>query len=426
MKLLIAAMISLSVNTAFESGFSDPELLFPYARAVQDTSSPVCVINPAMIPYCSGFTASAAGGRPFYGYGLDSTQAALQYSSPGMGISARWNSFGDDAYRENSLCAGAALRPAAWFGAGLSADLYRISIDLDDTGYSDTLYDFGAGFMVVPARWIEAGFMARNIHALVKEQDALYGEWSCGLLTRPCRGLSFSWNLTGNPAGSINTFIVAVNPLKFISSGFGYSVETSSFSMDLGFMFGRLEFNYGLRLHPYLGYSHAVSITYSTSAETEPLVYGKILNRPAKRINIQTVTHDELVSLGELSETSVRRIILYREQVGPLSRDALLRIGLAPSEIKMLVSIAYGFEKPQGPDSRHAAKKQVKGKSYIPRKVLVKRRFREMTDEGVPAYQAALYSDMCVPGSDDFQEILSGDSSLGDDQKRIIRRICGQ
>lgn len=426
MNILLTIALSLSLNTAFESGFSDPGLLFPYARAVQDTSSPVCVINPALVPFCSGFTATAAGGKPFYGYGLDSEYAAMQYGAPRYGLSLRWNSFGDSAYRENSFCAGAGFRPVDWLSAGATADLYRISIDCEDAVYGETLYDFGAGLMLVPVQWLQAGFMLRNVHALFETQDPLFGEWSCGLLAKPCSGLSVSWNLTDNPAGRINTFIVTVNPLQYLSSGFGYSVESSSFSMFAGFMYGRVEFNYGLRFHPYLGYSHTVSITYSGSGVTEPLAYGKVNNPPGKRINIRTADYEDLIDLGILSETSARRIILYREQVGPLTREALVRIGLTPAEIKLLVPRVYGFEKKSRDDSRYVTKKSGKGRSFVPRKVAVKRRFNEMIDEGIPAYQAALYSDMCVSGVDEFPEHLAEDRSIAEDQKKIIRRICGE
>lgn len=426
MNILLAVTLSLSINTAFESGFNNPELLFPYMRAIQDTSSPVCVMNPAMIPYCAGFTASASGGKPFCGYGLDSAYAAAQYGGSTCGLSAQWNSFGDSGYRENSFGAAAGLRPLGWLGAGVTADLYRVSVNCDDTVYGRTAYGFGAGLLLSPARWMQAGFMVRNINAFMKKQDLICGEWSCGLLAKPCRGLSVSWNLTDTAAGKINSFIVTVNPLKYTSSGFGYSVETSSFSINAGLMFSHVEFNYGLRFHPYLGYSHAVSITYSGTGETEPLVYGKISNPPGKRINIQSAAYDDLLSLGILSETSARRIILYREQEGPLTREALTRIGVTPAEIKMLVLHVYGFEKKSMPDSRHVAKKAGKGRTYLPRKVAVKNRFSRMIDEGIPAYQAALYSDMCTSGVDSLPEYLSSDNSLEEEQKNTIRRICGE
>ena len=62
----------------------------------------------------------------------------------------------------------------------------------------------------------------------------------------------------------------------------------------------------------------------------------------------------------------------------------------------------------------------------MPRKVLVKRKFREMTDEGIPAYQASLYSDMCTSGDNGFIELLDADHSIAEEQKKIIRRICGR
>lgn len=426
MNIILVISISLSLNTAFESAFSDPELLFPYMRAVQDTSSPVCVINPALIPCCGGFTATASGGKPYYGYGLSSGFAAAQYGGSFFGLSSRWNSFGDSAYSENSFCAGAGLMPAGWISAGVTADLYRISIDTDNTRYSRRLYDFGAGILLSPASWLQAGFLVRNIRAFKEEQNTIFGEWSCGLLAKPCQGVSLSWNITDTPAGSINTFIVNVNPMKYLSSGFGYSADTSSFSLNLGFMFTRIEINYGLRFHPYLGYSHAVSITYSDRAGTEPLEYAKTVNLPEKRINIQTATYDELAGLGILTDTNCRRIILYREQIGPLSREALAKIGLCPAEIKILVSHTYGLERNVKNGFDRTAKRSSYRQNYMPRKVIVKQRFNEMLNEGIPAYQAALYSDLCVSGGEDFPELLSSDSSLGDEQKSSIRRICGK
>ena len=426
MKILIAMTLSLSLNTAFESGLTGPEALFPYCRAVQDTGSPLCVINPALVPFCAGLTATASGGRPYYGYGLDSASASAQYGGTGFGLSGRWNSFGDKAYRENSFFAGAGFAPAWWLGAGVTGNIYSLKINCGDIVRDDIFYDFGAGLIIMPAEWMQAGFMAQNIKALICENTSIYGEWSCGLLTKPCRGLSVSWDLTDTPAGKINTFVLTVNPLEFLSSGFGYSVETSSFSMNIGFMFRNAEFNYGIRFHPYLGYSHSVSITYSGSGKTEPLVYGNPANLPEKRINIKTASYDELSGLGILSETSARRIILYREEIGPLTRNALVRIGLTPPEIRMLVAVSYGFEKNRKSVSPHFKKKSYNKKKYVPRKVLVKRKFREMTDEGIPAYQASLYSDMCTSGDNGFIELLDADHSIAEEQKKIIRRICGR
>jgi len=425
MKLLLIAVVTLSLNAAFESGPGDPELLFPYIRAVQDTGSPVCVINAAMLPYCEGLTATASGAKPFYGYGLDSAYAAAQYGGSIFGLTGRWSSFGDSVYRENCAGAGAGLRPFRWLGAGVTADFYMLSIQSGNVSYGRTMYDFGGGFILSPAEWLQSGLMLRNIRSLMDENDLIYGEWSCGLLTRPCMGLSFSWNITDNPAGLINTFTVNVNLLKNISSGFGYSVETSSFALNAGLLWHHIEVNYGLRFHPYLGYSHAVSITYSGRAVTESLSYGKINRLPESRVDIRTVTFEQLYALGILSETSARRVILYREKIGPVTRDALARAGLSPSEIKMLTAHAFGFEKNTGNNSRDALKKKAKKRDYVPRKVQVKRRFSEMIEDGVPAHQAALYSDMCISDTDSFRETLAEDASLDEDQKKIIRRICG-
>lgn len=425
MKLILIAAVTLSLNSAFEAEFGDPKLLFPYIRAVQDTGSPVCVMNAAMLPYCEGFTATAAGGKPFYGYGLNSAYTSAQYGGSVLGLAGRWSSFGDQAYREDCAGAGAGLRAFNWLGAGLTADFYRLSIRCDSLYYGRTMYDFGGGFILAPVEWMRAGFMLRNIRSLMDENDFVYGEWSCGLLIRPCRGLSFSWNITDNPAGLINTFTVNVNPLKNISSGFGYSAETSSFALNAGVLWNHIEVNYGLRFHPYLGYSHAVSITYSGRAVSESLWYGKINRLPEKRVDIRTVSFEELSALGILSETSARRVILYREKIGPITRDALAKAGLSPSEIKMLTAHAYGFEKNTKNDSRDVARKKAKKKEYVPRKVQVKRRFSEMIEEGVPAHQAALYSDMCMSDRDSFRETLAEDASLDEAQKKIIRRVCG-
>ncbi len=425
MAACILIYISMTLHSAFEYGSGDPLHLFPYSRAVQDLSAPVAVMNPALLPFCRGLILTASAGMPYYGFDLKSAGSSVQYSQDGYGLAANWNSFGCDQYSENRFSAGAGLSIFGMLGIGLTGDCYLLSAETDEAAFNEVIYDTGAGLSVLPFEWIQGGFFLRNIYSGICGSGSVYGEWSCGLQLRPCRGLSFSWNLTDNPAGRINTFILTVNPLKYLSTGFGYSCESSSFAAYLGVMWGCAMINYSIRFHPYLGYSHAVSFTWSGSAEIEGLSYWKEPAPAAKRININTASYDELIATGFLSERSARRIILHREKIGPLSKKSLVQIGFSAEEIASAENTFYGFDEAREEEAKEKFKAPAKKKGkFVAYKERTKQRFRKMLDAGIPAYQAALYSDLSNSDDETFDETLTADMSLNDEQKKIIRKIC--
>jgi len=221
--------------------------------------------------------------------------------------------------------------------------------------------------------------------------------------------------------------MVRINPLPRVTTGFGYSRETSSFALHAGIMAGDMEFSYGIRFHPYLGYSHSAGVTCSADWDCETLSYGRKVDTVSRRININKASYDELMALGLISEKYCRRIILYREQMGPLEKDALVKIGMPPEERRLLLASAYGFsgEEHNKGDRRVNSRKRGKGE-YVPRKERVRRMFQAMVDRGIPVYEAALYSDLAASDRGLFAERLAEESNLSDEQKKIVRGICFQ
>jgi hypothetical protein len=144
------------------------------------------------------------------------------------------------------------------------------------------------------------------------------------------------------------------------------------------------------------------------------------------RVNINTADYDELMKLPGMNETFSRRIILYREKIGPVTRDSLVQIGMTGDEIRKLNAAVCGFERRGSPDDKDQNKAKIKKRKPAGSE-LVKSRFKELLSAGIPAYQAARYSGLSADAySAGFDGELSADSTLSAEQKRTIKRICGK
>ncbi|PKL17523.1 MAG: hypothetical protein CVV49_10735 [Spirochaetae bacterium HGW-Spirochaetae-5] len=357
MKIALLIYAAIVYQGAFEYKTGAPDSLFPMQIAVHDYSSPVVMLNPALLPFADGFIAGSSAGRPYTNEQLTTAGSAIQYGSGGdFGMQFSWDSFGADFYRENtfSLSAGYSIFP--FLNAGVSGSIHWLKIDTGEINQDEQIPEGGYGILFAPLPWINAAFYQTGIAALAGKQNSeiIYPERSAGVLLKPGKGFSLAWNITETAALYANTFSAVINPAPFFSVKGGYCRENSSFSAAMGILakdsMGILAkdfyISYGLKFHPYLGYTHSVGITYTPGSRMESLYYGKPLFGPVrKKININTASFDEIKLIDGLSLISAERIILFREKIGPITEKGLMQIGLTGDEIKNLEKNVYGLER---------------------------------------------------------------------------------
>ncbi len=416
----------LICHGAFEYRTGDPNSLFPVQNAIHDYSYPSVMISPALLPFAGGLLLNSNAGRPYSEDTLTTGGSTLQYGSGEYGLQLSWNSFGADFYREHilSLKAGYTIHP--FLHAGISENLYILKIAASELSMFRKTADSDFAILFTPFSWINAAFIQTGIVSLINGQsdDLLYPERSAGILLKPGEGFSLSWNITDTAAMKVNTFSAAINPASFFTVHGGYCRENSSFAASFGVLAESFFVSYGLKYHPYLGYTHSIGITYTLNPKIEPLHYAKPLISPAvKKLNLKKATLDDIKEIDGISELSAERIILYREKIGPVTEKALMQIGLTGEEIKILESNVYGLERTaRNKNGEKDFKKFVK---RPPRKERIKNKFRELISSGISASTAIRYSELSESAeTDEFLNTLHNDNSCSKEQKKIIETTC--
>ncbi len=432
MKITLLIYAALVYQGAFEYKTGDPDSLFPHQSAIHDFSSPAVMLNPALLPFADGFIANSNAGRPYSNELLTTTGLALQYGSGDFGIQSSWNSFGSDFYKENTFSLSAGYSVFSFLNAGITGNIHWLKIKIEDIYQDEQIPEAGFGILLAPLPWINAAFHQTGIVALAGKQNSeiIYPERSAGILFKPGKGFSLAWNVTETAALYANTFSAVINPAPFFSVKGGYCRENSSFSAAMGILAKDFYISYGLKFHPYLGYTHSIGITYAPESKIESLDYGKPMFRSVhKKVNINTAPFDDIKSIDGLSLRSAERIILFREKIGPITEKGLMQIGLTGDEIKNLEKNVYGLERTSR--SKDGNKKfTFKKKKFIkipPRNERIKSKFRELIDMGIPASKAINYSELSENVKrDEFLSTLFNDNSFSDEQKKIIEKVCSK
>lgn len=430
MKIAFIITLTISINSAFEYRTPEGSSLFPYTIAAHDYSCPGIVSNPSLLPFATGLALSGSAARPYSEDELISGYSALQYSAWKGGLSFSWNFFGTDIYKENIYTIKAGYAPFQFLSLGLTGKAYSLSVDCDEISHSENIYDYGISATLRPFKFIDISFIQENINTFTnkKNKETIYPERSAGILLKPDKGFSIAWNLTDTSAGKINTFIASVNPLPFFNLSGGYSRETASYSASASIFITKIKIQYNLLYHSYLGYTHAVALTFSTGLPPEPVSYSRTRqNNISEPVNINNASYEDIVNLPGVNETHAERIIAYRDQIGPLSADALSRIGMTGEEIRQLDENIYGLER----DRESIKSLQQPFKPFVYKKKenredKTKRLFRQMLAKGIPANRGIEYSRLAAAGNKEkILSILSMDKNLNDKQKVYVKRICG-
>jgi hypothetical protein len=423
--LLYAAMI---FHGAFEYKSGDPDSLFPVQQAIHDYNTPAIMITPALLPFAEGLILNSSAGRPYSEEILSTGGSAVQYGSGDYGFQFSWNSFGAGFYREHTFSVKAGYSILPFLQAGISENLYILKIDAGELSHEIRESDTDFAFLITPFPWINAAFIQNSIISLCsgRNSDILYPERSAGILLKPGKGFTLSWNITDTAVERANTFTAAINPASCFSISGGYCRENSSLAASFGVLAGNFFISYGLKYHPYLGYTHSLGITYTMSPSIESLDYGRpLFPNTATKINIRNASIDDLSKIDGLSALSAERIILYRNKIGPVTEKALIQIGLTGDEIKILEENVYGLERTHR--NKEGGKNFKKSRKKPPRNERVKEKFRRLINNGISAHTAITYSELSESGEiNDIHNRLSKDSSLSEEQKKIIEKTCSE
>ncbi len=432
MKLSIIMAIAIALGNAFEYQSPDTGGLFPYTTAAEDYSSGGIRGNPSLLPFSEGFAISGSASRPYSEEELMAGSSAFQYSSHSAGFQALWSHFGTDIYRENIYSAKFGYSPISLISLGLSCSAYSVKIGTEEISDEINFFDYGASATLRPFDFMDISFVQNNINSLLKNSNkgTIYPERSAGILLKPDRGLSITWNITNTSVKRVNTFTAVVNPLPILSLSGGYSRETSSYGTAASIFISGFKITYTLIYHSYLGYTHSAGITFLTNRGTESISYRKspgFIKKDIPPLNINSAPYEDIVNLPGISETYAERIVAYRESIGPLSADALARIGMNNDEIKAIDEYIYGLER-----DRVSLQNEKTRPVFTPYKKREKREdktrrlFRSMLAKGIPAGRGIEYSRLAASGEKSrFLKLLQGDTKLTELQKKEIRRICG-
>ena len=300
MNLSLLILTGMFCQSAFEYKTGDPESLFPHHTAIHDYTTPVVMRTSALLPFADGFLFNSYAGRPYSGENIASRGSTIQYGAEKYGIQISWNMFGADFYMENicSLCAGYTI--FSFLHAGISENLYTLKINMSGLSENRKFTDTDISLLFTPFPWLNAAFTQTGIATLIKNRNSetIYPERSTGILIKPGKGFSLIWNITDTAVEKVNSFETIVNPTSFFSIKGGYCMEKSSFTTTFGILVKKFFVSYGLKYHPYLGYSHSIGISYAMNPEIETLHYGTpLFSLFKKKINIQTATPEDLEKL---------------------------------------------------------------------------------------------------------------------------------
>jgi hypothetical protein len=340
---MIAAFLCITTviaSTAFSYRELHPAALFPYYRAAVESDIARAYVNPAELGGNPSFFIDMNYARPYGFEGLSASALYCSASSATQGALVAWQSFGIDEYREDVLETAYGCTIMKLFRVGAAASLSRLRVRNELVDFTDYLCNFRGGISFTPIEWISLAYHQENVRSIFAEEarDIHYPGWSAGIRVNPARGVSMSWNVNKTYFSYVNSFAISANILKYLSASGGYSRETATLAGAITVFVRGISASYGLRYHSYLGATHSFSVAYQyQSPPLEEIAYAKPRKRSCEGIiNLASCNADDLKAAG-VAEHIAARIIAYREKIGPVSKRALIQMGLTTKEYKRLL-----------------------------------------------------------------------------------------
>ncbi|HDP80035.1 MAG TPA: helix-hairpin-helix domain-containing protein [Spirochaetes bacterium] len=405
MKLILLVMIPQLCLQAFEYRENSPAALFNQYCAIADPSPLGNLSNPSYLPFQQGFYLQGSYGKPYSLDELNAATARTGYSHGIVGLQAGWTSFGMEEYREQTIEGSMGMKVSRFFSLGAGYTAFNLRTDTGQWAMNSWTSNARTAVALTPHRALNLSFSQENIISLFNDRrrDLLYPGWSAGCDLSPLEGLHLIWNLNRGYYGFENLFSVSVNLLSFLAVRVGYAREATVSSMALVFFHKNIRVAYGMRYHGILGTTHGVEVTLAGGGlGLSPLRFKRpsrdeaVRDLPDEPVDISRCTPEDLLELPGVSEDIARRIILYRDTIGPVTPKALYQVGLEEQQVQVLRQCLTGLAPDPEGFSRERHKKN-RGRSPAKpgydsslRKVL----FSRLIKEGVPAGTAIRVADM--------------------------------
>lgn len=428
--LILAAALALAPVQAFEYRETAPASLFPSGSAIQDTSLPDTVSNPALLPFIGAGYISAAGSKPYSLPDMESYMVRCGFGGDTAAAQASWSRFGTEGYLEQIFWLAGGVRPFRIFsvGAGLSCSL--LSIKGEGTARSWGLWDGSAALAVAPFRWLCMTFRQDNILSMLirSRRDVSYPQWSAGVALRPLEGVEILYSTGGTAFGLLNSISLSARVFPFLCLSAGYQRETGTGAGAITLLWGRGALSYGFRYHAELGMTHSLSVTLTFRDRVFASIQGGRQNLerpdPGHRVDINSCDEDALRGIPLLSQEMRRRIMERRRKSGHLSARSLLALGMREREVERLHDYAYGLEEERR-DERTYTHKERRGGD---KKILERRRelFGKLLAMGVRATGAVRISELAARGKKaHLKKEIDKLTGIDDRQRQRIRALCG-
>lgn len=437
-RILIVIAAQICQPAAFTYRESAPQALFHYPVAVSDTSPLGNYSNPAYAALWRAAFCGIAYSKPYSIHELNAADARAGYARDGIAAQAAYHTFGIRHYTE-TICEGSiAYRPFQYLCAAMGVGHYRARIQTDELSHNETATGMTLSLLLMPCEWLHAGYIQNNPAGYTRSpsDEFLYPGWSAGIALRPLKGLFFTWNLTREYLGYINSFAVSAHLLPALSFRAGYSRETSSYAVACTTFIQHVAISYGIQYHGFLGATHSFSATVaSRDLAFENLAYIKAPSRStaAQRetppLDIALCTQEDLMTIPVVTEETAGRIIAYREMIGPITFKALVQIGLTEKEAEIMRDYVYNLAPEPGErNPGHAGiRRTTKRAGKYPPVTIEKRRdlFQKLLRAGIPAATALHIADMARTRSkSEILKELDGMQGISPIQKKTIAETC--
>jgi hypothetical protein len=412
---------------AFEHGGSEGPLYFPSRQVAQHATQYMVPLSAAALPGRRLTYAHSYYTHP-YGMGQMTSRfvsAGFRYSR--VGARAGWHRFGIDGYSEDTCTISAGASPLPFLSLGGDIRRYMLRIDTAEIHRNLSTWDTNLSAKLVPIPEVSIIFEQQNIRTLLtgRHAHAIYPTRHGGLTVSPFEGCSMNVNITEDFFGRAAAFSVRGALLPSLTCSVGYAPLLESYSAGFTFSWLHMQVTYSFSHHTYLGNTHAFGVTmYTGSFRYTPISPGRkpeddTYPLPPVVLDIRECGAEELAALSVIDDVYCRRVILYRDTMGPVTEKALYQVGLTGKDISRLLPHLTGLAREKG----HTRTRKMKFRriSMTQRRTL----FQKLLQKGVPAHTSLRISEM-VQGSSqkDLNRYISSRNDLSPRMKKNIRALC--
>jgi len=344
--------------------------------------------NPALLSLSKTSFLQFSGEQPWSmeELGFGSVKAVVPFHK--MAFSLSWANFSSNEYRENSLDLIYSITPFSWLSLGAVFNYYNLYI-ADRNVTTEHFVDGSFHLVIRPFKWLHLSGSIENAATFFDVHNrALNGNFyfSAGIL--PMKGVSLQWNCQKTIYGFNNIFTLSIALLSSLEITGGYNFESKTVCGGINFIWRNFNASYTLNYHSYLGSTHRFTFSVSLKERSfKGLGIPQKKKKSIKRLNINTCTLKDLLTIPVLNEIMAKRIILYRKKIGPITIKTFSQIGMESKDIQTLMKYIYGIKK---------IKRNFKSKKYKSQRLFThkdkKRLFLSLIKSGVSPLKAAQLS----------------------------------